>query len=73
MDALPEGLRRIAGTGTDTLLKGRFRSQELGNITLCLDPQCPPFLLIRTADGRQFLFGTREGNIVGDVVVSLGR
>ena len=64
LDALPQGLRRVAGTGTDTLLKGRFSSPELGNITLCLDPQCPPFLFVKTEDGRQFLFGTREQGVV---------
>ena len=64
LDALPQGLVRIGGTGAEHLLKGKFRSPELGNITLCLDPQCPPFLLIKTTDGRQFLFGTRECDIV---------
>ena len=71
LDALPEGLRRIGGIGTETLLKGKFRSSEFGNLTLCLDPKCSPFLLIKTTDGRQFLFGTRENDIVGHMFADL--
>ena len=59
-EELPEGLVRVGGVGAEHLLKGRFRSQEFGNITLCLDPHASPFLMIRTKDGRQFLFGTRD-------------
>lgn len=71
LDALPEGLHRVAGTGMENLQKGRFRSPELGNLTLCLDPQCPPFLYIRTIDARQFLFGTREAATVNDILFKL--
>ena len=65
LEVLPEDLQRVGGIGMETLLKGKFRSSEYGNMTLCLDPQCPPFLLIRTTDGRQFLFGTRENDMMG--------
>ena len=68
LDALPERLVRISGTGAETLLKGRFRASELGNLTLCLDPQCPPFLLIKTTDDLQFLFGTRDPSITEDII-----
>lgn len=71
LDALPEDLRRVSGIGAETLLKGKFRSPEFGNLALCLDPQCPPFLLIKTTDGRQFLFGTRESSIVGHIFADI--
>lgn len=67
LDALPEGLRRVGGTGAETLLKGKFRSSEYGSLTLCLDPSSPPFLRIKTTYGRQFLFGTRESTGVEDI------
>ena len=70
-DELPEGLVRIGGVGAEHLLKGRFRSQKLGNITLCLDPNSPPFLMLRTEDGRQFLFGTREASVTETVFACL--
>ena len=70
-DELPEGLVRIGGVGAEHLLKGRFRSQELGNITLCLDPHSPPFMMIRTEDGRQFLFGTREASVIENAFACL--
>ena len=73
LDTLPEGLQRIAGTGMQNLQKGRFRSPELGALTLCLDPQCPPFLLITTNDGRQFLFGTRDPSVINNIFSKLDR
>ena len=73
LEELPQGLRRIGGTGADNLLKGRFSASELGNLTLCLDPQCPPFLLVKTTDGRQFLFGAREPNAVERVFSGIGK
>lgn len=71
LDTLPKGLHRVAGTGMENLRKGRFRSPELGNLTLCLDPQCPPFLLIQTTDGRHFLFGTRDSWLSEDTIAEL--
>lgn len=71
LDTLPQGLHRVAGTGMENLRKGRFRSPEFGNMTLCLDPQCPPFLLIQTTDGRHFLFGTRDATLSADTVAEL--
>ena len=71
LDTLPEGLHRVAGTGMENLQKGRFRSPELGSLTLCLDPHCPPFLLISTNDGRQFLFGTRDTIATSEIFTQL--
>lgn len=67
LEVLPEGLVRIGGTGAETLLKGNFRSPEHGSMKLCLDPNCPPFLLIQTDRGQCFLFGTRENEVVEQV------
>lgn len=71
LDQLPQGLKRVYGVGAKKLLMGRFRSNELGNITLCLDPQCPPFLLIETTDGGRFLFGSRDRAVTEAVLLKL--
>ncbi len=71
LDALPQGMHRVFGTGMENLLKGRFRSAELDNITLCLDPQCPPFLFIKTNGGQQFLFGVRDYGVAEDVLMEI--
>ena len=57
LEELPDGLRRVAGTGMDTVLKGRFTSQDWGSLELCLDPRTGPWLLVTTAEGENFLFG----------------
>ena len=36
------------------------RCPELGSLKLRLDPTCPPFILVKTTDGRSWLFGTRD-------------
>jgi len=58
IETLPPALK-VAGTGMDTLLKGRFRVEGPGISSLCLNPQAAPFILIRTAD-RAYIFGTNE-------------
>ncbi|MGN1001798.1 MAG: hypothetical protein ACI4PC_03430 [Oscillospiraceae bacterium] len=60
LEELPEKLIRTNGTGMENLLKGRFKAPELGQMTLCLDPTCPPFLLLTTSEGKLYLFGSRE-------------
>lgn len=55
---LPENLSRIWGTGAEMLLKGSF-SSELGDLDLCLDPECPPYILITRNSGSLSLAGTR--------------
>lgn len=71
LDALPDGLQRVYGTGTENLLKGKFRADEYGNMTLCLDPQCPPFLLIQTNSGQYYLFGMRETGATEGVLTEI--
>ncbi len=41
-------VRRIAGTGMQNLLEGRFDVKGIGVCSLRLDPEAPPFLLLET-------------------------
>ena len=59
-EELPENLSRTFGTSLETLLEGNFSCPELGTLKLRLDPTCPPFILVKTTDGRIWLFGTRD-------------
>ena len=56
---LPElpPLRRVAGTGMETVYKGRFRAEGYGTCFLCLDPRAAQFLLLETAS-RVYIFST---------------
>ena len=57
-EALPQRLWRSYGTATESLLRGKFTSEETGNVTLCLDPTAPPYLLITTEGGQRYLLGS---------------
>jgi uncharacterized membrane protein len=59
LEVLPHTTRTY-GTGMDTLLKGRFRVEGVGSVSLCLNPKVPPFILIRTQD-RAYIFGEADG------------
>ena len=59
LDELPEHLVRSVGTGAENLLKGDFSAAEYGRLKLCLDPTCPPFLLVECAGGETYLLGSR--------------
>ena len=50
----------------DTLLKGNFYSNETGNVKVILDPETPPFILIRT-DDKTYLFGTRDSEMTRQI------
>lgn len=52
-------ISRIAGTGMDTVLKGRF-STPWGVTATCLDPRTAPYLLITRTDGKRFLLGSSD-------------
>lgn len=71
LESLPENLIRTNGTGMENLLKGRFKAPALGRMTLCLDPTCPPFLLLTTSDGRHYLFGSREAGQTEEIFMQL--
>ncbi len=60
LQKLPEGLSRTWGTGADELLKGNFTAEGLGALNLCLDPNCPPYILISKKSGNKLLLGTRS-------------
>ena len=59
LDEPPERLVRAVGTGAENLLKGDFSAAEYGRLKLCLDPTCPPFLLVECAGGETYLLGSR--------------
>ena len=67
MDALPDGLVRINGTGLETLYKGRFSSEATGAVTVCLDPTAGPYIFIETESGSAYIFGTRDSKVTEEI------
>jgi uncharacterized membrane protein len=61
MDVLPANLHRKMGTGMDHYLEGKFTADEIGNVTVLLDPEVSPYLLIQMENDQYYLFGTRDG------------
>lgn len=62
LDQLPEDLYKVIGTNLSALLKGEFTSKKTGRVEVCLDPTCPPYILVITDNNRRYLFGTRDAN-----------
>ena len=62
IENLPNDLSRIAGTATDNLYKGSWKSEELNNngLTLCLDPKVGPYIMPEKKSGNILLFGMRS-------------
>lgn len=60
LETLPRSLFRIWGTGMPRYLGGNFQAEGFSSIYLALDPEVPPFLLIRTTSGKNYLFGMRD-------------
>ena len=54
LETLPP-LSRIAGTGMDTVLKGRFRDGDGMSCQVCLDPTVSPYLRIETEHKLYYL------------------
>ena len=71
LEELPSDLRRRFGTAAETLLEGSYASEEIGTARVNLDPRQGPYLLIRTADGEVYLFGTRDGSQVREIASAL--
>ena len=69
LDSLPRGAR-IVGTAFDSLLKGRFRLDDIGMCFICLNPQVPPFILIVT-DDTTYVFGTADSTSTRTIYNSL--
>ena len=53
-------IRRVAGTAMDTVDKGRWRCDEYGTLTVCLDPRTGPWLLVKTEE-TTWLVGAGDG------------
>lgn len=43
-------MRKVVGSGLDSVYKGRFRNSEYGTMMINLDPRTGPYLLIRTSE-----------------------
>ena len=56
LEALPKA-SRIYGSGLENLLKGKFAVEGYGTSTLCLNPNDPPFLVLKTPDTTYILGG----------------
>ena len=55
-------IKKISGTGMDSVKKGNYRSQDWGKLKVCIDPRTGPWLLVETKDGSLYLFGSsKEG------------
>lgn len=64
-------LTRVAGTGMETACTGQFNSSEWGRVTLCINPQVGPWLLVKDSNGKLFLFGSGEEGAVEEIAASL--
>ena len=62
LEETPEGLSRVAGTGMNSVQKGRYKSDEYPRLTACLDPRTGPWLLITMEDGTVYLVGDSQGD-----------
>lgn len=72
LDELPAGFHRKVGTGMENLCKGKFGSDDYPDLTVMLDPTAAPYLLIQTADGKYYLFGTHSSEATEDILNQLG-
>lgn len=52
-------LRRTAGTGMETVQKGRY-STPWGSASICLDPRTAPYIYIETSENKRYLFGSAD-------------
>ena len=59
LEQLPD-IRRVAGTAMDMVYKGKWRCDEYGALTVCLDPRTGPWLLVETEE-RNYLLGDGGG------------
>lgn len=52
-------IKRSAGTGMDTVQKGRFGT-PWGAASVCLDPRTGPYIYLETDEGKRYLFGSSD-------------
>lgn len=68
---LPDSMVRTFGTAMENLLKGNFTAKGIGSLKICLDPNCPPYILIKTTDNQHYLFGSRDSELTGQIFEQL--
>ena len=59
-DSLPAGMWRVVGTAGQHLIKGRFSASGFPDLRVLADPTMPPYVILRTASGPDYLFGSRD-------------
>ncbi|MBP3342551.1 MAG: hypothetical protein J6K99_08515, partial [Peptococcaceae bacterium] len=52
-------LKRTAGTGMESVQKGRF-STPWGSASICVDPRTLPYIYLETDEGKRYLFGASD-------------
>ena len=52
-------LKRTAGTGMETVQKGRY-STPWGSASICVDPRTMPYIYLETDDQKRYLFGSSD-------------
>ena len=60
VDQRPQ-IARVAGTGMDTVQKGRYKT-PWGSASVCLDPRTGPYLYLETDNGKRYLFGSSDSS-----------
>lgn len=60
LETMPEGLFRTNAVGGQHIFKGSFAGSGMSDLKIIADPTVPPYLKIKTASGRCYLFGTRD-------------
>lgn len=60
LETMPEGLFRTNALGGQHIFKGSFAGGGMSDLKIIADPTVPPYLKIKTASGRYYLFGTRN-------------
>ena len=63
-------LSRIAGTGLDNALTGKFSASGWGTITCCIDPRTGPWLKVTAVDGQIYLFGASEAGAAANAALT---
>ena len=71
LDELPGGMWRTAGVGGQHLLKGRFSSGAYPVLRVLADPTNPPFLVIETESGTDYLFSARDPAVTEELFRAL--
>ena len=69
---LPDGMKRVAGTGLPVYLEGGFYAPSVGNMKVMLDPTVSPYILIHT-DKTTYLFGARDAELTEQVFNQLNK